>query len=144
METNFVPSTVKTAITPDHVYVNTSVPRLMALIGTLGKAEFEGIAAIFLAESKEQGKWVAAEYPLSAVGRSNTMRQMIEEGLLLETKDADVWRYELSEFAISRIYVAQSQQTIHTLKTMLEEEKSKTRLERFQSAIKQFAFGFKS
>ncbi len=112
-------SSVNTVILPQYISLNVIGPQFMALMGTLGKMEKEGVAYDFVDASRKHGQWVGFTYA-DRVGANTLYAQMVKEGLIVETKTDDGWTYELSHSAIETIYLAQSQYIIRQLSKSLE------------------------
>ncbi len=110
-----VSSNFKTAIMPSDIRIVSNVPALTAMIDTLGRCEYEAIAASFVINSQDVGKWIGFVYEDRAESNTN-FAKMIELGFLSEQETCDGWLYELTQFAIEQIYVRQSKHQIHRLK----------------------------
>ncbi len=114
-------SAVPHYLAPSMILLAKNAPALMVLMDTLGKCEYEMVAAHLIhasqEASKEQGKtaWVAV-----VLDERCDYSNMIEDGLITETQVADGWQYELTLMAIERIYVRQSQYRIRRLIHALE------------------------
>lgn len=106
------------------------------LLGTLGSHEFELEAAFFVHFSKERGFWTGCLFTERAQVRS-VYAQMMDKGLLSETKVSEGWLYQLTPLAISQIYVVQSEATIMSLQTQLRRAQGESLLKRIKRHLRE-------
>jgi len=83
---------------------------------TFGSFEVESVVREFITDSLKAGVWVSRTLQ-DAVPRHSIMATMVEEGLLTETPLADDlgWRYNLSQNAITHIYMCEQDRKIRRL-----------------------------
>ncbi len=123
---NTVPSSFKTAIKPPDIFVAKDGHAFMAMMGTLDKSEYEGVAAHFVASSQGNGKWTGFIYEDRA-GQDTDFAAMMKLGFLSETKVDEGWLYELTQFAIEQIYVRQTNSAFNNYERSINQMKAEVR-----------------
>jgi hypothetical protein len=110
-----VKSAIKTAIQPTSISVNRNAPLMIAMLGTLNRAEYESVGAWIVIASQNAGHWVGFTRDISG-----EYDDMVTDGFLSETKVPDGYQYELTPFAIEQIFVRQTNYEIQHLKKEVE------------------------
>ena len=133
MGNDFTSLQMVSAIKPKHIFLAETG---QALIGTLGNREFEQLAARLVYESQVAGSWV----PHMLCERAHwdtTLGTMVRKGFISEARVGDGrWMYWLTLFAISQIYLVQSETVITSLQAQLRREREESLFSRIKRHLK--------
>jgi hypothetical protein len=109
---------IDSQISPKMIFLNTDGPAFMVMGDTLGRTEWEVVAANIVYASKEAGgNWMKI-----LLSEKCDYSDMVTEGLVVEEMiEGKGWAYSLTRKAVERIYIAQAERTRTTLKYYQEE-----------------------